>query len=72
VQARPTLPLNLFQGGWQWHGKKSEVSQISQTFFENCLLGFIEYFGIVADKFPKHKLQEQLQVSETIAKLLFR
>ena len=52
--------------------KKLEVSQISQTFFEDCLLGFIKRFGIVAHKFPKHKLQERLQAPETGAKLLFR
>jgi hypothetical protein len=51
--------------------EKLEVSQISQTFFEDCLLGFIKHFSIIAHKVPKHKLQEQLQTSEPAAKLLF-
>src|SRR4029077_11857962 len=52
--------------------KELEVSQISQTFFEDRLLGFIKPFGIGAHKFPKHELQERLQAPETGAKLLFR
>ena len=64
--------MNLFQGGGQWHTKRLEVSQISQTLFEQGLLSLIEGLCIIAHKFPEHKHQQGFQILESSAKPLLR
>lgn len=44
--------------------KKLDVSQISQTLFQNRLFDLVQRIRIVLNQLPQHKLQQRFQILE--------